>query len=61
MRHLPFFTTKNKGKGLGLGMSITHNIVTEHEGEISFESSKDGTTFILKFPLAPTSSGPNRN
>ncbi|MCL4491904.1 MAG: ATP-binding protein [Nitrospirae bacterium] len=45
----PFFTTKSDGTGLGL--SIVYNIVSLHNGEISFESNGKGTTFNLKIPL----------
>jgi signal transduction histidine kinase len=50
----PFFTTKRGGTGLGL--SITYRIVERHNGKISVDTSPDkGTTFILRFPLAPES------
>lgn len=47
---MPFYTTKEKGTGLGL--AIVHKIVVSHGGNISFDSSADGTTFnvILKGP-----------
>jgi signal transduction histidine kinase len=45
----PFFTTKKKGGGLGL--SISHQIVEEHNGTIEVESrAKKGTTFIVTIP-----------
>jgi signal transduction histidine kinase len=45
----PFFTTKKKGGGLGL--SISHQIVQEHNGTIEVESrAKNGTTFIITIP-----------
>jgi nitrogen fixation/metabolism regulation signal transduction histidine kinase len=43
----PYFTTKSGGTGLGL--AIVKNIMNETGGSISFESSKNGTTFFLKF------------
>ena len=47
----PFFTTKPVGKGTGLGMSISYQIVTEkHGGELSCESSPEGTQFTLILP-----------
>ena len=46
----PKFTTKTKGMGLGLG--IVKNIITSHNGEISFTSKEGtGTTFKVKIPL----------
>ena len=47
----PFFTTKRNGSGLGL--SIVHQIVKRHEGEIFVESVVgEGTTFHLFLPAA---------
>jgi two-component system NtrC family sensor kinase len=49
----PFFTTKSAGEGTGLGLSISHEIISSYEGDITFESEiNQGTTFILRFPLA---------
>ncbi len=45
----PYFTTKKEGTGLGL--SIVDKIVTEHHGKIKYESDKNGTRFIIEFPL----------
>ncbi len=48
----PFFTTKTRENGTGIGLSITHNIVKEHHGEILVNSNPEkGTAFTLKFPL----------
>ena len=45
----PFFTTKKKGGGLGL--SISHQIVQEHNGFIEVESrAKKGTAFMITIP-----------
>ncbi len=46
----PFFTTK--GDGTGLGLSIVYNIVSLHNGEISFETDGEGTTFTLRIPIS---------
>ncbi len=50
----PFFTTKPDGEGTGLGLSISHDIVTEVGGQIACQSTENqGTTFTLRFPIAP--------
>ncbi|MFH1223536.1 MAG: HAMP domain-containing sensor histidine kinase [Pseudomonadota bacterium] len=62
----PFFTTKGvvgMGKdfgaqdtqGTGLGLSVSHGIIENHGGTIRLvSSSKSGTTFEVKLPLANT-------
>ena len=48
----PFFTTHEMGTGLGL--SVVHNIVTAHGGEISVVSKEgDGAVFTVALPRAP--------
>ncbi len=48
----PFFTTKPRGKGTGLGMSITHTIVTDHQGTIDVNTAPGrGTSVIVHLPL----------
>ncbi|MBX2840539.1 MAG: hypothetical protein KTR26_02110 [Flammeovirgaceae bacterium] len=48
----PFFTTKDIGQGMGLGLSITLNIIKEHNGEIEvFSKENEGTHFLIKLPL----------
>lgn len=49
----PFFTTKNVGVGTGLGLSVSHGIIDQHRGEISFSSELNkGTTFQIRLPCA---------
>ena len=44
----PFFTTKAPGKGSGLGLSITYNIIKEHNGKLKIESQQEkGTTVTV--------------
>lgn len=48
----PFFTSKPVGEGTGLGLHIVHNIITQHEGDISFTSTLDkGTCFTILLPI----------
>jgi len=53
----PFFTTKGVGKGTGQGLAIAHAvIVKKHKGTITCETEVgQGTTFILRLPLASAS------
>jgi PAS domain S-box-containing protein len=46
---LPFYTTKEKGTGLGL--AIVHKTIVSHGGEISVESTEEGTTFRVRLPV----------
>ena len=50
----PFFTTKKVGQGTGLGLSVAHDIVTKHLGELRVESSVgDGSIFTVTLPRNP--------
>jgi signal transduction histidine kinase len=53
----PFFTTKHESgehEGTGLGLTIVHQIIQEHHGEIRVKSSIGvGTTFFVSLPALP--------
>jgi signal transduction histidine kinase len=48
----PFFTTKEVGKGSGQGLSIARSvIVDQHGGELVYDDSGPGATFVMQLPL----------
>ena len=50
----PYFTTKSTGTGIGL--SITKQIIENHNGTIRFETTEDaGTVFTIELPLTNVS------
>ena len=49
----PFFSTKGEGRGTGLGLSIVRNILRQHGGAISIDSTLGkGATFRVALPVA---------
>ncbi len=52
----PFFTTKPIGKGTGMGLSICYQIITQHGGQLTCNSSLgEGAEFVIQIPtLLPT-------
>lgn len=54
----PFFTTKHESgehEGTGLGLTIVHQIIQEHRGEIRVTSTVGvGTTFVVTLPALPS-------
>lgn len=48
----PFFTTKPVGTGTGLGLSLSYNIIQEHSGTITVDSTiGKGTCFTVCLPV----------
>jgi PAS domain S-box-containing protein len=48
----PFFTTKEVGTATGLGLSICHEIIANHNGQIYARSTPEkGATFIIELPV----------
>ena len=49
----PFYTKKVMGRsGTGLGLAVVWNSMEDHNGEIIVESSDNGTSFQLSFPIS---------
>lgn len=47
----PFYSSKRTKKGYGLGLFVVHNIIKEHGGSISADSSPNvGTVFTIALP-----------
>lgn len=47
----PFFTTKEAGKGTGLGLAIVAQVVEDHHGQISLDSTVGkGTAITVSLP-----------
>ncbi|MFB1482341.1 sensor histidine kinase [Corallococcus sp. RDP092CA] len=55
----PFFTTKPPGKGTGLGLALCRDYVARAGGTLDAENrAEGGARFILRLPVAGTSSPP---
>jgi signal transduction histidine kinase len=49
----PFYTTRPEGGGMGLGLSICHQIIEQHRGEIDVKSRPGETVFTVRLPVVP--------
>ncbi|MEO6453597.1 MAG: ATP-binding protein [Ginsengibacter sp.] len=48
----PFFTTKPTGQGIGLGLSLSHDIIKAHGGQIKVNTKEgEGAEFIIELPV----------
>jgi signal transduction histidine kinase len=45
----PYFSTKSRGSGMGL--ALTEKIISQHGGNVTFQTGPKGTTFRLLLPL----------
>lgn len=49
----PFYTTKEPGRGTGLGLSVCHQVIKHHRGQILVKSQvNEGTQFTVILPVA---------
>ena len=46
----PFFTTKGVNQGTGLGLDVVARIVSNHGGQVEFDSRPGETTFSVRIP-----------
>jgi len=48
----PFFSTKEDKDGVGLGLTVSRDIIKNHNGEIRLISNRNkGASFLIKFPI----------
>ena len=57
----PYFTTKEVGRGMGLGLSITGEVIQEHDGLIDVKNTGLGACFRIHLPLYNHSTNENIN
>ena len=47
----------SKRGGWGIGLALARRVVADgHDGMLTLEPSETGTTFVMRLPLAPTTS-----
>jgi signal transduction histidine kinase len=49
-----FFTTKEPGKGTGIGLTISTQIIKDHNGEMYIDNTNKNTKFVIKLPKKTT-------
>lgn len=52
----PYFTTKEVGRGMGLGLSITGEVIQEHDGNIEVKNTQKGACFSFSLPIIESES-----
>ena len=45
-----FVTTKPLGTGTGMGLCTVRNVTKRHGGKVSFQTTSNGTTFVMELP-----------
>lgn len=45
------FSSSKTSSGMGIGLNIAHQIILEHDGEISARNEAEGALFEIRFPL----------
>jgi len=54
---LTHFTTKKRDEGTGLGLSVCHEIIKKHNGDIFVASDKQkGACFVIELPIVDKTS-----
>lgn len=52
----PFFTTKELGEGTGMGLSLSSQIIEDHQGNLTLSENSDrGSVFSIELPSAEIS------
>lgn len=46
----PFFTTKGVNQGTGIGLEVVARVVSNHGGQVTFDSKPGKTTFSVRIP-----------
>jgi len=48
----PFFTTREQGQATGLGLSVAHEIIRRHGGDIWLTDTTPGAEFVVRLPIS---------